>query len=119
MAAYFLRNRGLQNSGQQLLFIGLLLGVNLALGAGEDSMIDNIGHVAGLLAGSWLGWTLGPRFIVLRELDIPAGSTDVPGDAREQQVVVDTNTGLQRGVVTGAFMVSLVVALAAGLAVRG
>lgn len=113
-----MRNQALQNSGRQLLFIALLLGVNVALGAGEDSMIDNTGHIAGFVAGAWLGYTLGPRYIVLRELDIPEGSTQVPKDAREQQVVVDTNTALQRTLVTVSFVVSLVVALAAGLAVH-
>jgi hypothetical protein len=34
-------------------------------------MVDNLGHVGGLAAGLWLGYTMGPRFAVTRELDIP------------------------------------------------
>lgn len=118
LAAYFVRNRGIRDSGRQLLFVFLLVGFNLALGTGEDGLIDNTGHIAGFVAGGWLGWGLGPKYVVLSELDIPDGSMVVPKDAKEVKVVVDQNTDLQRWSVTLSFILSLGLALAAGFAAR-
>lgn len=78
LGGYLLRNRQLQNSTRQLLYIAGIAVLNLGLGASPDAMIDNSGHIGGLIAGAWLGYTAGPRFVVLRELDIPDGSIMVP-----------------------------------------
>ncbi|KIY96005.1 hypothetical protein MNEG_11957 [Monoraphidium neglectum] len=40
--------------------------------------IDDAAQLAGALAGAWLGYNVGPRFTVTREVDIPEGSMLVP-----------------------------------------
>jgi hypothetical protein len=64
LAAYFVRNPRLERANQQLLYIFGILGVNIVLGLDEGGMIDNTGHIAGFVAGLWLGWWLSPRWKV-------------------------------------------------------
>lgn len=47
-------------------------------------------------AGAWLGYSVGPKFCVTREVDIPEGSMLVPQDAREVVVVVDMRSGAKK-----------------------
>ena len=54
--------------------------------AASGSMVDNTAHVGGLLAGLALGFTMGPRFTLVQEVDIPVGSMTVPDDAPATQV---------------------------------
>jgi membrane associated rhomboid family serine protease len=64
LAAYFLRNPRLERGPQQLLLLFGLVGLNVLLGLDEGGMIDNTGHISGLLAGLWLGWNTCPRWEV-------------------------------------------------------
>ena len=64
LAAYFVRNPGLQRAQQQLFFILGVCALNLALGSDDGSMIDNTGHIAGFASGLWLGWWLSPKWKV-------------------------------------------------------
>jgi rhomboid protease GluP len=68
----------------------------LALGFIPGSMVDNTAHVGGLLAGVGLGYTLGPSFTIIQEVDIPEGSMMVPEDAVETVVVLDRRSSLDR-----------------------
>lgn len=46
--------------------------------------------------GAWLGYNVGPKFSVTREVDIPEGSMMVPQDAKEVVVVVDMRGGAKK-----------------------
>jgi rhomboid protease GluP len=118
LLGYFLRNPSLERSGKQVLFILAVAGANLILGTDPDAMIDNLGHVGGLVAGTWLGYSMGPRFMVSREVDIPEGAMFVPEDAKEVAVVIDQSSGLGRLAVGLSFAASLGVAAAAGIALQ-
>jgi hypothetical protein len=91
--------------------VALLLGLGLLPG----SMVDNVSHAGGLAAGVALGFTMGPRFSLIQEVEIPAGSMTVPEDAPEVNVVLDRRTPVER-VLVGAGAAG---ALAAALAVGG
>ena len=54
------------------------------------------GHLGGLAVGLALGLAMGPRWVVRREVDIPAGALAVPDDAREVAVVLDATPAWQR-----------------------
>lgn len=81
----------------------------LGLGLLPGSMVDNVGHVGGLLAGVGLGYWLGPSFSLIREVDIPEGSMAVPEEVAETVVVLDTRSSLQRAA-TGAAALGLLAA---------
>ncbi len=76
------------------------------------------GHIGGLIAGAWLGYGMGPKFVITRELDIPDGSLNIPEGAKEVEVVVDQTTPWQRRAVLASFAASLAVGLAVGIATR-
>jgi len=120
LGGYFARNRELENSARQLLFLGALASFNFLLGAQPDSQVDNAGHVGGLLAGAWLGYAMGPRFRVVKELEIREGSMEVPrdGEARELRVVVDQSSALGKAAVGASFALSLALAVALAVALR-
>ena len=59
-------------------------------------MLSHAGHLGGLAVGLVLGYAMGPRWVVRREVDIPPGSLAIPEDAREVAVVVDATPGWQR-----------------------
>ena len=46
--------------------------------------------------GLALGLAMGPRWVVRREVDIPAGALAVPDDASEVAVVLDATPAWQR-----------------------
>lgn len=71
--------------------------------------IDDAAQLAGALAGAWLGFSVGPRFSVVREVDIPEGSMLVPQDAPELVAVVDTRSSAAKALGVAAFAVALVV----------
>ncbi|KAK9820107.1 hypothetical protein WJX72_006208 [[Myrmecia] bisecta] len=118
LGAYFLKNRELKGSTRQILYIAAVAGFNLILGTNGDSMIDNSGHIGGLVAGAWLGWGMGPKFVITRELKIPDGSLTIPEGAEEVEVVIDQTTAWRRRAVLVSFVVSLAVGLAVGIATR-
>ena len=117
LGGYFVRNRELENSARQLLFLSALVSFNLFLGSQPGTQIDNAGHVGGLVAGAWLGYAMGPRFRVVKELEVKEGSMEIPkdGEARELRVVVDQSSTLGKVAVGASFSLSL--ALVATLAV--
>lgn len=78
LGGYFLRNREIENSLRQLLFLAALTSFNLYLGTLPDASIDNAGHIGGLVAGLWLGYSMGPRFAVVKELDVADGAIEFP-----------------------------------------
>ncbi|KAK9846361.1 hypothetical protein WJX81_002390 [Elliptochloris bilobata] len=113
LGGYFLRNPKLQGSGRQALYIAGVAALNIALGATQGSLIDNSGHLGGLAVGVALGLTIGPRWVVRRELDIPPGALAVPDDAREVAVVVDATPAWQRAaaaIVAGALVLGVIMA---------
>jgi Rhomboid family len=69
LGGYLYRNRNIQRSSEQLLVIGGVVAFNLLLGIGEDNFVDNTGHIAGLIAGGWLGFGMAPQFVVLPRQD--------------------------------------------------
>ena len=69
-AGYFLRNRALQGSTRQLGNLALIVGFNFVLGSGPGSMIDNSGHLGGLVVGLLLSLGMAPRWDIV--------STDLP-----------------------------------------
>ena len=62
----------------------------------ELHVLLHAGHLGGLAVGLVLGYAMGPRWVVRREVDIPPGSLAVPEDAREVAVVVDATPAWQR-----------------------
>jgi hypothetical protein len=70
--------------------------------------VSPAGHGAALAAGCLAGYLLGPKFVIIQEVDIPEGSMIVPEDALETRVVMDQRSGSSR-MLAG-------LALAAGLA---
>ncbi|KAI8469310.1 MAG: hypothetical protein J3K34DRAFT_424303 [Monoraphidium minutum] len=88
----------------------LLLGL---LPTGGPIAIDDAAQLAGGLAGVWLGSSVGPRFTVTREVDIPEGSMMVPQDAREVVVVVDMRSGAKKAAAAAGYAAALVAATAA------
>ncbi len=69
-AGYFLRNRALQGSTRQLFNLALIVGFNFILGSSPGTMIDNSGHLGGLVVGLLLSLGMAPRWDVV--------STDLP-----------------------------------------
>ncbi|EIE25226.1 rhomboid-domain-containing protein [Coccomyxa subellipsoidea C-169] len=66
-AGYFLRNRALQGSTQQLTYIAGIVALNIFLGASPGSMIDNSGHLGGLFTGVALGYIMAPKWVVVSQ----------------------------------------------------
>lgn len=64
-AGYFLRNQALQGSTRQLGNLALIVGFNFVLGFGPGSMIDNSGHLGGLVVGLLLSLGMAPRWDVV------------------------------------------------------
>jgi membrane associated rhomboid family serine protease len=84
-----------------------LLGVTLVLGMLPEGIpSDNAGHLGGIAAGVVLGYLLGPKLVMTREVEIPVGSMMVPEDADETIVVVD-QSGLIERLVVGVTYVGL------------
>ena len=76
-AGYFLRNRALQGSTRQLGNLALIVGFNFVLGSGQGSMIDNSGHLGGLVVGLLLSLGMAPRWDIV-SADLPV-LTDCTG----------------------------------------
>jgi hypothetical protein len=55
----------------------------------------------------WLGYSIGPKFSVTREVDIPEGSMLVPQDAKEVVVVVDTRGGARKALGAAGYAAGL------------
>lgn len=117
LLAYFARNRDVANAGFQALVLVAAGGASLWTGV-TDPAVDDAGHVFGLIAGLWLGWAAGPRLGVTREVKLDPGALEVPEDAEEVAVVVDTSTLSSQLVVYASFALSLAVGVAAGVAAR-
>ncbi|CAG9462113.1 unnamed protein product [Pedinophyceae sp. YPF-701] len=119
LIGYFAQNPKLARAPQQALFLAALAGGNLFLGTAEGSMIDNAGHVGGLLMGAWLGYAMGPSLTVLKEIDIPAGSLYVPEGEEEVETVavVDRRNAIGKAAVgvSAALSLGVVAALAVAL----
>jgi hypothetical protein len=64
-AGYFLRNRALQGSTRQLGNLALIVGFNFFLGSSSGSMIDNSGHLGGLLVGLLLSLGMAPSWDIV------------------------------------------------------
>ena len=67
LMAYFLRNPTLSRANWQLGFLAVTAALNLGIGLDGDGLVDNTGHVAGLLTGLALGLGMGPRWEARRE----------------------------------------------------
>jgi rhomboid protease GluP len=67
--AFFLINRKALGrlSQRQLVNLGILVAINLAIGLAPNSGIDNLAHLGGLLAGFVLGLGLAPRYTAVWE----------------------------------------------------
>lgn len=65
LAAFLYRHRGLFGRFGRLQLRQIILVAFLNLGLGLMPGIDNWGHLGGLVAGTTLGWLLGPRFEVV------------------------------------------------------
>ncbi|GBF90508.1 rhomboid family intramembrane serine protease [Raphidocelis subcapitata] len=90
---------------------GALAGCALLLGVLPSTSVlsvDDAAALAGALAGAWLGYAVGPKFTVAREVDIPEGSMMVPQDAREVVVVLDTRGGAKKAAGVAAYGAALV-----------
>ena len=64
-AGYFLRNRALQGSTRQLGNLALIVGLNFFLGSSSGSMIDNSGHLGGLVVGLLLSLGMAPSWDIV------------------------------------------------------
>jgi rhomboid protease GluP len=90
MGGYLWKNRSVQSQGQ-LTLVGLVVAVNLVMGSKDSSSIDNLGHVAGLFSGLYLGWGMAPRLVA------PPQSADADNTAASsQQQQKTTNASLER-----------------------
>jgi rhomboid protease GluP len=104
VAAYLYRYRHrLAMGGSRLMNILTIVGYNLIYGFITPS-VDNWGHIGGLLAGVVLGWSLAPRYHIVRpDLLAPPEVEDRPAPLQWAAglVVVSAWTGL---VVVGGMM---------------
>lgn len=104
LVAYFFRQRSILGTlgRQRLVSLGLTLSINVMIGLGPGSRIDNWGHLGGLIGGLALGWALCPRYTVVeRPVVGPAGL--------QPASLVDTNSLGKQAVAIGLFTVGLVV----------
>jgi membrane associated rhomboid family serine protease len=73
--------------------------------------VSPVGHGAALAAGCLAGYLLGPKFVVIQEVDIPEGSMIVPEDAVETRVVMDQRSGSSRMVAGLVYVAGLAAAI--------
>ncbi|CAL8461793.1 g1324 [Coccomyxa elongata] len=118
-AGYFLRNRALQGSTQQLTYIAGIVGLNIFLGSSPGSMIDNSGHLGGLFTGLALGYVMAPKWDVVREVDLKEGTMMIPEEAEEIEVVVDRQPSSIRIAAAVCCALSLLVLVGVGITERG
>lgn len=55
----------MQGSSRQLGYLALIVGLNFFLGSSSGSMIDNSGHLGGLVVGLLLSLGMAPRWDVV------------------------------------------------------
>lgn len=77
LAGYFFRNPMLENRNPQLTLIVMVVVASLSVGLVPSLQVDNTGHFGGLIAGLFLGFAMGPRFVVIREPSISDGAMDL------------------------------------------
>ena len=118
------KNRAVQQTTDQLLSIAGIAVISLAMGSSKATSVDNIGHIAGGLAGIYLGWGMGPKLKAksgamadpmnsqdegdaLVSLDSPAPSQQ-NGSAPKQLDAVDVIGGVQRVSASVALLAALI-----------
>lgn len=76
VGAFLYKNHKVPHSSEQLLFMAGLVFFNVFLGGKQESAIDNLGHLGGLLCGIYVGTLLTPAVIKqpLEESDGEMGS---------------------------------------------
>ena len=81
--------------------------------------MDCAGHLGGLATGLFLGYSMAPKWDVVREVDIPLGSMVVPDRAEELEVVVDRQPRSLRIAAAASCAASLVLLITFGVAEHG
>ena len=76
------------------------------------------GHLGGLAAGLFLGYSLAPKWDIVREADIPMGAMQVPDEPAEVEVVVDRQPSSIRLTAVASCVLSLLLLISAGVAER-
>ena len=77
------------------------------------------GHLGGLATGLFLGYSMAPKWDVVREVDIPLGAMQVPDQAEEVEVVVDRQPRALRITAAASCAASLLLLISFGVAERG
>ena len=76
------------------------------------------GHLGGLAVGLVLGYSMAPKWDIVREVDIPMGAMQVPEEPNEVEVVVDRQPRSIRLTAVASCVLSLLLLIAAGVSER-
>ena len=95
MGAFLYKNHKAPKSSDGLAFAAGLLAFNLFLGNDHKSTVDNLGHLAGLVCGIYLGVLLSPAVI-----ETPTDSAPNPADPKSSSTEVGILTDATPGAAT-------------------
>ncbi|CAK0750465.1 hypothetical protein CVIRNUC_001993 [Coccomyxa viridis] len=118
LVAYLWRNRSLSKTSEQLNSIVGILIFNLILGGIQDTSIDNIGHVAGMLVGAYLGAGLSPKLVSLVDKRSIQESADEGDGAKLDVMHVSHRGALRRWAAYASFAATLLLVAAGTVVTR-
>ncbi len=94
---------------QQLINLGVILVVNIAIGLSPGSGIDNWGHLGGVLGGAILGWYLCPAYTLIDPwANAFTPATNRPKPELTNGEMMDVNSLGKQSFAVGLFALGLV-----------